>query len=119
MEDGIVLLDMDVENMSDLLNLFFDEAELKHLISQSQRIIIEGLFSHNVLSVSPPVLNVTRESCKVYCASVNGFFTPLVCLIRLGNSVQINNDGLPIRYFLFVLGDESIAEEYFITLVTQ
>lgn len=119
MEDGIVLLDMDVENMNDLLNLLTDEAELKHLISQSQRRVIEEMFSHNVLTVLPPVTNVTREGCKVYVASVNGFFTPLVSLIRLGNPVQINEDGLPIRYFLFVLGDESIAEEYSDVLTSQ
>lgn len=98
--------------MSDLLNLILDEGEMKHLISLPQRHAIEDLFQHDSLSLLPHLHQPTTENCKVYIASIANLFTPFVSLIRLGELVEMQNSHSPIRYFLFVLGESMINEEY-------
>ena len=98
--------------MSDLLNLILDEGEMKHLISLPQRHAIEDLFQHDSLSLLPPLHHPTTENCKVYIASIANLFTPFVSLVRLGEPVQMQNSHSPIRYFLFVLGESMLNDEY-------
>lgn len=102
---------MEVESMDDLLNLILDEAEMKQLVSQPQRHAIEGLFSRDVLTIAPRITESVKENCKVYIASVEGLYDPLVSLVRLGEAVRMNNSPSPIRYFLFVLGDETVIRD--------
>ena len=114
LESGVILLDVEANSLSEVVNQLLDEGEMKGLTMPEVREPILRLFDMPENSLLQEWERVwvlrdrsesKKEGCKVYVTKSPVLKKPLVGLIRVKHPVVINEKGfLGFRYFLFVLG---------------
>lgn len=105
LENGVVLLDVEAENLQEVINAILDDAEMKTITTPDMREPILHLFDNPQASNVDNTSNSTKEGCKVYVAKLSFLKKPLVGLVRMKTPIVLNEKSpISIRYFLFVLG---------------
>ena len=101
-----MVFDAEAETLLDVVNLTLDEAELKKLTTPVQRDAILRLFSKE--EATARATTSTKESCRVYCATLSFLKAPLLAMVRLKNPIVVEATRQEIRYYLFALGNEPL-----------
>lgn len=105
-----MLFDVEADSLLDVINLMLDEAELKKLTTPVQRDAIIRVFSkEEAADARPP--NSTKESCRVYCATLSFLKAPLLAMVRLKNPIVVESTRQEIRYYLFALGNDATPRD--------
>ena len=105
LENGVVLLDVEAENIQEVINAMLDDAEMKTITTPDMREPILHLFDNPQASNVDNADNNTKEGCKVYVAKLSFLKKPLVGLLRMKTPLVLSEKSpISIRYFLFVLG---------------
>lgn len=108
LENGVILLDVEADTLSDVVNTMLDDAEMRQISTPDVRDPLIQLFSKKDESLPVIQDGEQREGCKVYVAKLSFLSKPIISMVRLKSPIVVQEQSpLLIRYFLFVLGSKT------------